>query len=55
MSWLYYLLLGTAVGYGLHVGWTKRSPILMIASVLTICKWLIIFFFMTFLLMLAGV
>jgi hypothetical protein len=26
----------------------------MIASVLTIFKWLIIFFFMTFLLMLAG-
>ena len=55
VSWLYYLLLGTAVGYGLRVGWTKRSPILMIASVLTIFKWLIIFFFFTFLLMLAGV
>ena len=55
VSWVYYLLLGTAVGYGLRVGWTKRSPILMIASVLTIFKWLIIFFFFTFLLMLAGV
>ena len=55
VSWLYYLLLGTAVGYGLYVGWTERSPILMMASVLTTCKWLIIFFFMTFLLMLAGV
>ena len=54
VSWVYYLLLGIAVGYGLYVGWTERSPILMIASVLTIFKWLIIFFFFTLLLILAG-
>lgn len=55
VSWVYYLLLGTAVGYGLYVGWTERSPILMIASVLTIFKWLIIFLFMALLLTMAGV
>lgn len=55
VSWVYYLLLGTAVGYGLHVGWTERSPILMIASVLTIFKWLILLFFAALLLTMAGV
>ena len=55
VSWVYYLLLGTTIGYGLYVGWTERSPILMIASVLTIFKWLIIFFFVTLLLTMAGV
>lgn len=55
VSWVYYLLLGIAVGYGLHVGWTERSPILMIASVLTIFKWLILLFFAALLLTMAGI
>ena len=55
VSWAYYLLLGTAVGYGLYVGWTERSPILMIASVLTIFKWLIILFFAALFLTMTGI
>ena len=55
VSWVYYLLLGTAVGYGLYVGWTERSPILMIASVLTIFKWLIILFFAALFLTMTGI